>query len=113
MHHSFYQWIICCFTVVSLQAAAFGKCFLTDYNPEAYVNMCQMLRVLNQVRNHVIGIPLTYSQYPSKRLIITELNVVYWKLYRKCNTPVELLIEGHEAAFEKLFVFLLFELSCF
>lgn len=48
-----------------LQAAAFGKCFLTDYSPEAYVNMCQMLRVLNQVRHHVIGIPLTYSQYPS------------------------------------------------
>ena len=26
--------------------------------------MCQMLRVLNQVRNISIGIPLTYTQYP-------------------------------------------------
>lgn len=71
---------MCCFTVVLLQAAAFGKCFLTDYNPEAYVNMCQMLRVLNQVRNHVIGIPLTYSQYPSESLIITAVNTVHCKL---------------------------------
>ncbi|XP_052092868.1 vacuolar protein sorting-associated protein 16 homolog isoform X1 [Mytilus californianus] len=45
-----------------LRAASFGKCFLTDYNPQAFVDMCQMLRVLNQVRNHVIGIPLTYTQ---------------------------------------------------
>lgn len=71
---------MCCFTVVLLQAAAFGKCFLTDYNPEAYVNMCQMLRVLNQVRNHVIGIPLTYSQYPSESLIIPAVNAVHCKL---------------------------------
>ncbi|KAK3602689.1 hypothetical protein CHS0354_017895 [Potamilus streckersoni] len=45
-----------------LRAAAFGKSFLTDYNPEPFVNMCQMLRVLNQVCHHTIGIPLTYSQ---------------------------------------------------
>ncbi|KAL3836276.1 hypothetical protein ACJMK2_021714 [Sinanodonta woodiana] len=45
-----------------LRAAAFGKSFLTDYNPEPFVNMCQMLRVLNQVCNHIIGIPLTYFQ---------------------------------------------------
>lgn len=45
-----------------LRAASFGKCFLTDYNPEPFVNMCQMLRVLNQVRNYTIGIALTYTQ---------------------------------------------------
>ncbi|XP_071101576.1 vacuolar protein sorting-associated protein 16 homolog [Haliotis cracherodii] len=45
-----------------LRAASFGKCFLTDYRPEAFVNMCQMLRVLNQVRHHSVGIPLTYVQ---------------------------------------------------
>ncbi|XP_053409060.1 vacuolar protein sorting-associated protein 16 homolog [Mercenaria mercenaria] len=45
-----------------LKAASFGKCFLTDYNPEPFFNMCQMLRILNQVRNPSIGIPLTYSQ---------------------------------------------------
>lgn len=45
-----------------LKAASFGKCFLTDYNPEPFVNMCQMLRVLNQVRDVSIGIPMTYTQ---------------------------------------------------
>ncbi|KAL5009442.1 hypothetical protein ScPMuIL_011747 [Solemya velum] len=47
---------------VLLRAASFGKCFLTDYIPEPFVNMCQMLRVLCQVREHTIGIPLTYTQ---------------------------------------------------
>ncbi|XP_059140490.1 vacuolar protein sorting-associated protein 16 homolog [Physella acuta] len=45
-----------------LRAACFGKCFLTDYRPESFVNMCKMLRVLNQVRHHSVGIPLTYTQ---------------------------------------------------
>ncbi|KAK0048197.1 vacuolar protein sorting-associated protein 16 [Biomphalaria pfeifferi] len=45
-----------------LRAASFGKCFLTDYRPEAFVNMCMMLRVLNQVRHHSVGIPLTFTQ---------------------------------------------------
>ncbi|KAL8612978.1 hypothetical protein ACOMHN_001061 [Nucella lapillus] len=45
-----------------LRAASFGKCFLTDFRPDAFVNMCQMLRVLNQVRHHTVGIPLTYTQ---------------------------------------------------
>ncbi|XP_076437329.1 vacuolar protein sorting-associated protein 16 homolog [Babylonia areolata] len=45
-----------------LRAASFGKCFLTDFRPEAFVNMSQMLRVLNQVRHHTVGIPLTYTQ---------------------------------------------------
>ncbi|ESO96565.1 hypothetical protein LOTGIDRAFT_115951 [Lottia gigantea] len=45
-----------------LRAASFGKCFLTEYRPEAFVDMCQMLRVLNQVRQYSVGIPLTYTQ---------------------------------------------------
>lgn len=64
-----------------LRAAAFGKCFLTDYNPEAYVNMCQMLRVLNQVRNHVIGIPLTYSQLQHLSMPILIDRLVLRKLF--------------------------------
>lgn len=52
------------YVVFILQAASFGKCFLTDYRPEGFYNMCQMLRVLNAVREHNIGIPLTYTQYP-------------------------------------------------
>ncbi|XP_062617543.1 vacuolar protein sorting-associated protein 16 homolog, partial [Saccostrea cucullata] len=64
-----------------LKAAAFGKCFLTDYSPEAYVNMCQMLRVLNQVRNHVIGIPLTYSQLQHLTMPILIDRLVLRKLF--------------------------------
>ena len=62
------DWIFCLlFTIFSSfhnQSGSFGKCFLTDYRPEGFSNMCQMLRVLNAVREYSIGIPLTYSQYP-------------------------------------------------
>ncbi len=50
--------------VFSSQAASFGKCFLTDYRPDMFYDMCQMLRVLNAVRDYKIGIPLTYQEYP-------------------------------------------------
>jgi hypothetical protein len=45
-----------------LRAASFGKCFLESYNTEHFVNMCRVLRVLNAVRHHDIGIWLTYEQ---------------------------------------------------
>lgn len=44
------------------QAAQFGKCFLTKYSPEGFVHMCQMLRILNAVKDYNIAIPLTYTQ---------------------------------------------------
>ncbi len=49
---------------IYFQAASFGKCFLTDYRPDMFYDMCQMLRVLNAVRDYKIGIPITYQQYP-------------------------------------------------
>ena len=33
-------------------------------DPEPFVKMCQTLRVLNAVRVNVIGLPITYTQYP-------------------------------------------------
>jgi hypothetical protein len=45
-----------------LRAASFGKCFISNYKSEEFVNMCQRLRVLNAVRSHSIGIPITYNQ---------------------------------------------------
>ncbi|KAM7431221.1 Vacuolar protein sorting-associated protein 16 [Porites harrisoni] len=45
-------------------AASFGKSFLTDMPPHAFVSMCRNLRVLNAVRDYMVGIPLTYGQYP-------------------------------------------------
>eukprot|EP00058_Branchiostoma_floridae_P013283 XP_002598771.1 hypothetical protein BRAFLDRAFT_212848 [Branchiostoma floridae] len=47
-----------------LRAASFGKCFLSDMNPEPFVRMCRMLRVLNSVRDFTIGIPLSCAQHP-------------------------------------------------
>ncbi|GFT27348.1 vacuolar protein sorting-associated protein 16 homolog [Nephila pilipes] len=45
-----------------LRAAAFGKNFIPDMDPEPFVQMCQTLRVLNAVRVNVIGLPITYTQ---------------------------------------------------
>ncbi|KAK3106315.1 hypothetical protein FSP39_017525 [Pinctada imbricata] len=64
-----------------LRAATFGKCFLTDYNPESFVNMCQMLRVLNQVRDHIIGIPLTYVQLEHLSMPVLIDRLVLRKLF--------------------------------
>ena len=41
---------------------SFGKCFLENYNASNFVDMAQSIRVLNAVRHHDIGIPLTYVQ---------------------------------------------------
>lgn len=37
---------------------------MPDMDPEQFVKMCQTLRVLNAVRVNVIGLPITYTQYP-------------------------------------------------
>ncbi|XP_025080748.1 vacuolar protein sorting-associated protein 16 homolog [Pomacea canaliculata] len=64
-----------------MRAASFGKCFLTDYRPEAFVNMCQMLRVLNQVRHHTVGIPLTYTQLEQLSMPVLIDRLVLRKLF--------------------------------
>jgi hypothetical protein len=46
-----------------LKAAAFGKCFLDDYDSSKFVEMCRVLRVLNAINHFEIGIPMTYQQY--------------------------------------------------
>lgn len=45
-----------------IRAAQFGKGFVPNLNPEPYVTMCRILRVLNAVRNRKIGIPITNVQ---------------------------------------------------
>ncbi|XP_039291085.1 vacuolar protein sorting-associated protein 16 homolog [Nilaparvata lugens] len=45
-----------------MRAAQYGKCFLAEFNPDPYVEMCRMLRVLNAVRDVKIGIPITCNQ---------------------------------------------------
>ncbi|KAK0096935.1 hypothetical protein PV326_003829 [Microctonus aethiopoides] len=45
-----------------MRAAKFGKGFINQLDPERYVTMCRILRVLNAVRHPAIGIPLTFTQ---------------------------------------------------
>lgn len=54
---------------VVLQAASFGKCFLTDFSPDHFVTTCRELRVLNAVRDGAVGLPLTHTQYPLTALV--------------------------------------------
>jgi hypothetical protein len=46
-----------------LKAASFGKSVLDIYNSDEFVDMCEILRVLNAVRFYEIGIPLSYEQF--------------------------------------------------
>ncbi|XP_050423280.1 vacuolar protein sorting-associated protein 16 homolog isoform X2 [Adelges cooleyi] len=47
---------------VLIKAAQFGKTFLQNWNPDRYLYMCRLLRVLNAVRDPKIGISITYPQ---------------------------------------------------
>jgi hypothetical protein len=46
-----------------LKAASFGKSVLELFNSDDFVEMCETLRVLNAVRDHEIGLTLSYEQY--------------------------------------------------
>lgn len=46
-----------------LKAASFGKSVLDIYNSDDFVDMCETLRVLNAVRDHNVGMPLSFEQY--------------------------------------------------
>ncbi|BGP40027.1 Vacuolar protein sorting-associated protein 16 [Rhodotorula kratochvilovae] len=49
-----------------LKAAVFGKSFLEVYDPTPFVQTTQGLRVLNAVRAHTVGVPLTWEQFHSR-----------------------------------------------
>jgi hypothetical protein len=46
-----------------LKAASYGKAFCPDLDPSDFVETAKKLRVLNEVRNKEIGLPLTIQQY--------------------------------------------------
>ena len=46
-----------------LQAASFGKLWVQNYDPNAFVDNCRTLRVLNAARQYDVGIPLTFRQF--------------------------------------------------
>lgn len=45
-----------------IRAAYFGKAFIPSHNPDEYIRICRILRVLNALRHSKIGIPLTIKQ---------------------------------------------------
>jgi hypothetical protein len=46
-----------------LKAASFGKSTIDLYNSDEFVDMCEIVRLLNAVRFYEIGLPLSYDQY--------------------------------------------------
>ncbi|KAI0515930.1 hypothetical protein KFK09_008601 [Dendrobium nobile] len=48
-----------------LRAACYGRAFCSQFSRDRFQDICKTLRVLNAVRNHEIGIPLSIQQYKS------------------------------------------------
>ncbi|KZF26620.1 vacuolar protein sorting-associated protein [Xylona heveae TC161] len=46
-----------------LKAASFGKSVIDLYNSDEFVDMCEVLRILNAVRFYEIGLPISYEQF--------------------------------------------------
>ncbi|XP_028998348.1 vacuolar protein sorting-associated protein 16 homolog [Betta splendens] len=64
-----------------LRAASFGKCFLTDFSPDSFVQTCRELRVLNAVRESSVGLPLTHVQFKQMTLQVLIDRLVYRRFY--------------------------------
>ncbi|XP_067356480.1 vacuolar protein sorting-associated protein 16 homolog isoform X1 [Channa argus] len=64
-----------------LKAASFGKCFLTDFSPDQFVQTCRELRVLNAVRESGVGLPLTHTQFKQMTLQVLIDRLVYRQFY--------------------------------
>lgn len=45
-----------------IRAAYFGKAFIPAHNPDEYIRITRILRVLNAIRDPQLGIPLTFRQ---------------------------------------------------
>ncbi|CAH3134219.1 unnamed protein product [Porites lobata] len=71
-----------------LRAASFCESFLTDMPPHAFVSMCRNLRVLNAVRDYMVGIPFILLPFIfcSCRLVLRRHYCLairicdYWKI---------------------------------
>lgn len=65
-----------------IRAAYFGKAFIKNYNPDEYIKMCRILRVLNAIRHSQIGIPLTLHQlvFFFNYFTLTDLHFFYLDL---------------------------------
>lgn len=79
-----------------LKAASFGKSVLDLYNSDDFVDMTEVLRVLNAVRFFEIGLPLSYEQYvrlTPERLIQRLVNRQEYLLALKISEYLHLPVD--------------------
>ncbi|XAR49507.1 hypothetical protein NMG60_11032733 [Bertholletia excelsa] len=82
-----------------LRAASYGQAFCSHFQRDRFQEMCKTLRVLNAVRNHDIGIPLSIQQYklltPSVlvgRLINAHQHFLALRISEYCGMNQEVVI---------------------
>ncbi|CAK3796004.1 hypothetical protein MYCGRDRAFT_68201 [Lecanosticta acicola] len=79
-----------------LKAASFGKSVLDLYNSDDFVDMTEVLRVLNAVRYFEIGLPLSYEQYirlTPERLVQRLVNRQEYLLALKISEYLHLAVD--------------------
>ena len=64
---------------VFLTSAAYGRRFIDGYDTSRFIKICSSLRILNSLRRHSVGMPLTFEQL--ERL---TLGVVVDRLAFRC-----------------------------
>lgn len=57
-----------------IRAAYFGKAFIPAHNPDEYIRITRILRVLNALRDPKIGIPLTFKQYVQSQIVGVDID---------------------------------------
>ncbi|XP_062127143.1 vacuolar protein sorting-associated protein 16 homolog [Drosophila sulfurigaster albostrigata] len=64
-----------------MRTAYFGKGFIPSHNPEEYMHILRILRVLNTLRHEKIAIPLTYKQFSHLKPDVILSRLVFRKHY--------------------------------
>ncbi|XP_034487688.1 vacuolar protein sorting-associated protein 16 homolog [Drosophila innubila] len=64
-----------------MRTAYFGKGFIPSHNPEEYMRILRILRVLNTLRHKKIAMPLTYKQFSHLKPEVILSRLVFRKHY--------------------------------
>ncbi|XP_030369960.1 vacuolar protein sorting-associated protein 16 homolog [Scaptodrosophila lebanonensis] len=64
-----------------LRTAYFGKGFIPSHNPDEYIRILRILRVLNALRHPKIAMPLTYKQFSYLKPEVVLSRLVFRKHY--------------------------------
>ncbi|KAH8407221.1 hypothetical protein KR222_010889 [Zaprionus bogoriensis] len=64
-----------------MRSAHFGKGFIPQHNPEEYMRILRILRVLNTLRHEKIAMPLTYNQFSHLNAEVILSRLVFRKHY--------------------------------